>query len=131
MNRRLTISSHDELLSYIPHALGFRRPEGMVCLPMGGGPISRLDLPATTQDREPFISTLTDVYLRRHPAHRIALVAYGEDGLACLEALADLSQRLVEAPNGPDVGPMLWVIWGWVGRVIDETDVLLEGTLAA
>lgn len=23
------------------------------------------------------------------------------------------------------------VIWGWVGRVIDETDVLLEGTLAA
>ena len=121
MNRRLTISSHDELLSYIPHALGFRRPEGMVCLPMGGGPISRLDLPATTQDREPFLSTLTDVYLRRHPAHRIALVAYGENGLACLEALADLSQRLVEAPNGPDVGPMLWVNGDEWFDVLDRT----------
>lgn len=109
MNRTLNISSHDELLSYVPHALGFRRPEGMVCMPMGGGPISRLDLPATAKDKEPFLSTLTEVYLQRHPTQRIALIAYGENGLACIEALADLSERLVEAPNGPDVGPMLWV----------------------
>lgn len=109
MNRTLKISSHDELLSYVPHALGFRRPEGMVCVPLGGGPISRLDLPATTHEKEPFLSTLTDVYLHRHPAQRIALIAYGENGLACLEALADLSERLVEGPRGPDVGPMLWV----------------------
>ena len=109
MNRTLNISSHDELLSYVPHALGFRRPEGMVCVPLGGGPISRLDLPATARDREPLLSTLADVYLHRHPARHIALIAYGENGLACLEALADLSERLVEAPKGPDVGPMLWV----------------------
>ena len=109
MNRPLKISSHDELLSYVPHALGFRRPEGMVCVPLGGGPISRLDLPATARDREPLLSTLADVYLHRHPARHIALIAYGENGLACLEALADLSGRLVEGPRGPDVGPMLWV----------------------
>lgn len=109
MNRTLKLSSHDELLSYVPHALGFRRPQGMVCLPMGGGPISRTDLPSTPKEKEEFLSMLTDVYLHRHPTGRMVLVAYGEDGLACLEALADLSGRLVEAPNGPDVGPMLWV----------------------
>lgn len=109
MNRTLKISSHDELLSYVPHVLGFRRPQGMVCLPMGGGPISRLDLPPTEREKEPFLSTLADVYLNRHPTQRIALVAYGEDGRACLEALSDLGERLVENPRGPDVGPMLWV----------------------
>jgi len=109
MNRTLTISSHDELLSYVPHALGFRRPQGMVCLPMGGGPISRVDLPPTEREKEPFLSTLTDVYLNRHPTQRMALVAYGEDGRACLEALSELGERLVEDPNGPEVGPMLWV----------------------
>ena len=109
MNRTLKLSSHDELLSYVPHALGFRRPQGMVCMPMGGGPISRTDLPPTPKEKEQFLSMLADVYLHRHPTRRMVLVAYGEDGLACLEALADLSGRLVESRNGPDVGPMLWV----------------------
>ncbi|MCB0906934.1 MAG: DUF4192 domain-containing protein [Nocardioidaceae bacterium] len=110
MNRTLTLSSHDELLSYVPHALGFRRPQGMVCLPLGGdGPIARLDLPPTAREKEPFLSTLADVYLHRHPTRRIALVAYGEDGRACLDALSALGERLIEGRRGPDVGPMLWV----------------------
>ncbi|MEP9385577.1 DUF4192 domain-containing protein [Nocardioides sp. KR10-350] len=109
MNRTLTISSHDELLSYVPHVLGFRRPQGMVCLPMGGGPISRVDLPPTPREKEPFLSMLADVYLHRHPTRRVALVAYGEDGRACLEALSDLGERLIADPKGPEVGPMLWV----------------------
>lgn len=121
MNRALTISSHDELLSFVPHALGFRRPQGMVCLPMGGGPISRLDLPPTPREKEPFLDMLTDVYLRRHPAQRMALVAYGDDGHACLQALSELGDRLVADPNGPDVGPMLWVNG-------DEWFDVLEGT---
>lgn len=126
----LTISSHDELISYVPHLLRFH-PEGMVCVPIGGGPVSRLDLPPSHKEMEPFLQTLSDVYLRRHPTQRIALLAYGDDGKACIEALSALGDRLVSGHRGPDVGPMLWVICGWVGRVIDETDVLLEGTLAA
>jgi len=126
MNRTLKIRSHDELLSYVPHVLGFRRPEGMVCMPMGGGPISRIDLPATAREKEPFLSTLTDVYLRRHPTQRIALVAYGEDGLACLEALADLSERLVESSHGPDVGPMLWVNGDEWFDVLERTTGIID-----
>ena len=108
MNRTLKLSSHDEVISYVQHLLGFRRPQGMVCLPMGGGPHSRLDLPESRRDMEPFLKALTDVYLDRYPTKRIVLVAYGENGHACLEALSALGERLVSAPNGPDVGPMLW-----------------------
>jgi len=131
MNRTLKIRSHDELLSYLPHALGFRRPQGMVCMPMGGGPISRIDLPATAQEKEPFLSTLTDVYLRRHPTQRIALIAYGTDGLACLEALADLSQRLVDDPHGPDVGPMLWVNGDEWFDVLEQTTGTIDPDVRA
>jgi len=131
MNGTLKLSSHDELLSYVPHALGFRRPQGMVCMPMGGGPISRIDLPPAPRDKEAFLSTLTDVYLRRHPTHRIALVAYGEDELACLEALADLSSRLVEAPNGPDVGPMLWVNGDEWFDVLERTTGIIDPSVRA
>jgi len=104
----LTISSHDELISYVPHLLRFH-PEGMVCVPIGGGPISRLDLPPSHKEMEPFLQTLSDVYLRRHPTRRIALLAYGDDGKACIEALSALGDRLVSDHRGPDVGPMLWV----------------------
>ena len=104
----LTISSHDELISYVPHLLRFH-PEGMVCVPIGGGPVSRLDLPPSPRDMEPFLQTLSDVYLRRHPTQRIALLAYGDDGKACIEALSALGDRLVSDHRGPDVGPMLWV----------------------
>ena len=104
----LTISSHDELISYVPHLLRFH-PEGMVCVPLGGGPVSRLDLPPTPKEMEPFLQTLSDVYLRRHPTQRIALLAYGDDGKACIEALTKLGDRLLNDHRGPDVGPMLWV----------------------
>ena len=106
--KTLTISSHDELISYVPHLLRFH-PEGMVCVPLGGGPTSRLDLPPSREEMEPFLQTLSDVYLRRHPTQRIALLAYGDDGKACIEALSALGDRLGGDPRGPAVGPVLWV----------------------
>lgn len=110
MNNTLTIRSHDELIAYVPHALGFNRIESsMVCLAFGGGPTARLDLPDSPESMVPFLHQLSDVYLRRHPTRRVALIAFGEDGPACLEALAALGEALVNGDRGPDVGPMLWV----------------------
>lgn len=105
----LKISSHDELISYVPHTLGFQPESSMVCLAFSGGPTSRLDLPDSPSAMGPFLHELSDVYLRRHPTPRVALVAFGEDGLACLQALSALGETLVSSDRGPDVGPMLWV----------------------
>ncbi|GAW54767.1 DUF4192 domain-containing protein [Nocardioides sp. PD653] len=109
MNDVLTLRSHDEVISYIPHILGFRDPQGMVCLPMGGGPIARLDIPDSPEANEAFLDALAETYLHRHPTRRMVLVAFGEDQKACVDALSALSARLVSDPRGPDVGPVLWV----------------------
>lgn len=105
----LRIRSHDDLISSVPHLVRFH-PEGMVCVPLSGdGPIARLDLPPTPKEMEPFLQTLSDTYLRRHPTQRIALLAYGEDAKACIEALTELGDRLTNGQRHPDVGPILWV----------------------
>jgi hypothetical protein len=102
----LKISSHDELIALIPHTLGFRPVESLVCLPIGSGPAARVDLPASDDELEPWLKTLTDVYLHRHRPARVALVAFGEDGPRTVGALAALGDAL---SVGPDVGPVLWV----------------------
>jgi len=121
MTNVLKISSHEELISSIPHTLGFT-PRGMVCLAFGDGPTARLDIPESAEEMGEFLQTLADVYLHRHHPVRVALVAYGEDGRACVQALAALGEALVnsEVP-GPDVGPILWVNG-------EEWTDLLEGT---
>lgn len=104
-----TIRSHDELISYIPHLMGFHPDSSLVCVSLGGGPHSRIDLPSSPEQMHDLLQQLSDVYLHRHPVHRLALVAYGEKGLACLEALHSLSATLNYGGGGPDIGPMLWV----------------------
>ena len=121
MTNVLKISSHDELISSIPHTLGFT-PRGMVCLAFGDGPTARLDIPESPEEMGEFLQALTDVYLYRHHPDRVALVAYGEDGRACVQALAALGEALVNSEvRGPDVGPVLWVNG-------EEWTDLLEGT---
>jgi hypothetical protein len=100
------ISSHDELIAFIPHTLGFKPVESMVCIAIGGGPIARVDLPAARDELPPWLKTLTDVYLHTHHPARVALVAFGEDGHRTVEALAALGDAL---SAGPNVGPVLWV----------------------
>lgn len=121
MTNVLKISSHDELIAFIPHTLGFT-PRGMVCLALGGGPTARLDIPESPDEMGEFVQVLSDVYLHQHHPRRVALVAYGEDGPGCVQALAALGEALVSGERrGPDVGPMLWV------NGEEWTDVL-EGT---
>lgn len=121
MTNVLKISSHDELIASIPHTLGFT-PRGMVCLALGGGPTARLDIPESPDEMGEFVQVLSDVYLHQHHPRRVALVAYGEDGPGCMQALAALGEALVSGERrGPDVGPMLWV------NGEEWTDVL-EGT---
>ena len=106
MAEALKISSHDELIATIGHTLGFKPVESMICISMGGGPTARLDLPASPDELEPWLKTLTDVYLNTHHPARVALVAFGEDGPSTVEALAALADAL---SAGPAVGPVLWV----------------------
>lgn len=109
MTNVLKISSHDELIASIPHTLGFM-PQGMVCLALGGGPTARLDIPESLEEMGEFLEVLSDVYLRQHHPRRVALVAYGEDGPVCVQALAALGEALGSGEGrGLDVGPMLWV----------------------
>lgn len=122
MTNVLKISSHDELISSIPHTLGFTPSESMVCLSFGDGPTARVDLPDSPDEMGAWVQMLTDVYLHRHHPRRVALVAYGEDGRRCVEALAALGDALVKGEvSGPDVGPVLWVNG-------DQWTELLEGT---
>jgi hypothetical protein len=105
----LTINSHDELIAAIPHILRFRPIESVICLPLeGGGPTARVDLPASDEDLEPWLKTLTEVYLHTHHPPRVALVAFGEDGPRTVGALNALNTALSTDP-GPEVGPVLWV----------------------
>ena len=106
MAEALKITSHDELIAFIPHTLGFKPVESMVCIAIGGGPTARLDLPTSQDLLEPWLKTLTDVYLHSHHPARVALVAFGEDGPSTVKALAALGDAL---SAGPDVGPVLWV----------------------
>jgi hypothetical protein len=109
MTNVLKIGSHDELIASIPHTLGFT-PRGMVCLAFGGGPTARLDIPESPAEIDEFLRVLSDVYRHQHHPRRVALVAYGEDGPGCVQALAALGEALVSSDGrGPDVGPMLWV----------------------
>jgi hypothetical protein len=109
MTETRTISSHDELISYIPHLMGFHPDTSLVCVSVGGGPHSRIDLPSSPEEMEELLQQLSDVYLHRHPVPRLALVAYGDRGLACLEALNSLGATLNYGGGGPEIGPMLWV----------------------
>jgi Domain of unknown function (DUF4192) len=110
MTNVLRIRSHAELIASIPHTLGFRPESSMVCLAFGDGPTARLDLPGSPEEMHQFLGVLTDVYLHRHHASRMALVAYGEDGRACMQALASLGQALASGdPPRPEIGPVIWV----------------------
>jgi len=78
-----------------------------MCIPIGGDPSARVDLPSSRDEIEAWLAPLTDTYLHTHHPRRIALVAYAEDGPRAVETLARLSDALAE--EGPDVGPVLWV----------------------
>ena len=76
MTNVVKIRSYGELISSIPHTLGFTPSQSMVCLSFGDGPTARVDLPHSPEEMGEWVQMFTDVYLRRHHPRRVALVAY-------------------------------------------------------
>lgn len=117
----LAINSHGDLVAYVPNMLSFHPDNSMVCLSLDGGPSCRVDLPESPEDMSEFLDSLCDIYLRRHPARQVALLAFGQSGPDCLEALGALAEALSRHGRGPNLAAMLWVNG-------DEYFDVLEGT---
>ena len=49
-------TSPGELAALVPHLLGFRPAESMVCLAFGNAPVARVDLPTSESDIPAFVS---------------------------------------------------------------------------
>lgn len=105
----LAIDSPSDLIAYVPNLLGFHPESSMVCVAFGGGPTSRVDLPDSPEEMPDFLDMLCDVYLQHHPTRQVALLAFGDDSRACLEALAALGEALSSDGRGPSIPAMLWV----------------------
>ena len=50
MNDVMRVRSPGELVAAIPHVLGFVPEDSVVCVPLGGGPVARLDHPHDEED---------------------------------------------------------------------------------
>jgi hypothetical protein len=105
MDDAVTITSPAELVALVPHMLGFRPDESMVCLPFGNAPVARVDLPTSESDVPTLVSTLADVYGRFSGAP-MALVAFSDDPHRALQAMGPLVDAL---GAGRQLGPVLWV----------------------
>ena len=83
MNNTLTIRSHDELIAYVPHLLGFQRIESsMVCLAIGGGgPTARLDLPDSPEAMRQFVRESAVTYW-----HQSCTAKMGRDAMSVVNA---------------------------------------------
>jgi len=105
MDDAVTVTSPGELVALVPHLLGFRPAESMVCLAFGNAPVARVDLPTSESDIPAFVSALAEVY-GRLSGTPMALVAFSEDPHRALQALGPLVDRLGQ---GRQLGPVLWV----------------------
>ena len=105
MDDAVTVTSPGELVALVPHLLGFRPAESMVCLAFGNAPVARVDLPTSESDIPDFVSALAEVY-GRLSGTPMALVAFSEDPRRALQALGPLVDRLGQ---GRQLGPVLWV----------------------
>ena len=50
MDDAVTVSSPGELVGLVPHVLGFRPAESMVCVPFGNAPVAQVHLPTWESD---------------------------------------------------------------------------------
>lgn len=77
----LVVQTPDELLSALPHMLGFEAQESIILVPVSKGlPMARVDLPRTARDRDQVTSSLSGPYGRNaRPGATVALVCITED----------------------------------------------------
>ncbi|PUA81065.1 DUF4192 domain-containing protein [Nocardioides currus] len=92
----LVVQSPDELLSAVPHVLGFRPEESIVLVPFRPGlPIVRLDLPTTARDRDKAWDAVSGPYGRHaRPGAVLAVLCFTEDRRSAGLASQHMSNRL-------------------------------------
>ncbi|KRB75065.1 hypothetical protein ASE01_17015 [Nocardioides sp. Root190] len=92
----LVVNSPDELLAAVPHLLGFNPEESIVLLPLHPGlPVTRVDMPKSTLDREKVWNALSGPYGRHaRPGARVAILCFTEGRLFARLGSEDLSDRL-------------------------------------
>ena len=78
---KFSVHSPDELISVIPHLLGFNPQESLVLVPLSPElPVARLDLPTSAREREHAWESVSDVYTRHaQPGATVGLVAFAAD----------------------------------------------------
>lgn len=92
----LVVNTPDELLAAVPHLLGFSPEESIVLLPLRPGlPVTRVDMPKSTSDREQVWDALSGPYGRHaRPGARVAILCFTEGRLFATLGSKDLSGRL-------------------------------------
>lgn len=104
----LVVNTPDELLAAVPHLLGFNPEESIVLLPLHPGlPITRVDMPKNTTEREQVWEALSGPYGRHaRPGARVAILCFTENRLFARLGSEDLSDRLATLGIGTHV--RLW-----------------------
>lgn len=78
---KFSVRSPDELISVIPHVLGFTPRDSLVLVPLSPElPAARVDLPTSAREREQAWESIGDVYARHaRPGAKIGLVSFSAD----------------------------------------------------
>lgn len=92
----ISVRTPDELIAVIPHLLGFRPEESIVCLPMRCDlPVARVDLPTTGRDRDEVWNSIRDAYSRyAQPGSSVAIVCLTADRQLADQVAQDFAARL-------------------------------------
>lgn len=105
----MRLTSPEAMVAAIPYVLGLDPTECLVVVPLGrGGPMSRIDMPVTTVDRETVTEALVATaaqHLDREPA--VAVVCFSGSNETSVVATDHLATSLESV--GISVGPRLWV----------------------
>lgn len=130
MSRVMRVRGPGELVAAVPYLLGFTPQDSVVCVPLGGGPVARLDFPHEEGDIDPAVSALALPYLRDRLD--VAVLLMTDDRAAAEKTGLALRRRLESQVRVP---LMLWVdasLWtdlatGESGEILQQT----RDTLAA
>lgn len=78
---KFSVRSPDELISVIPHILGFTPRHSLVLVPLSPElPAARVDLPTSAREREQAWDSIGGVYARHaRPGAKVGLVSFAAD----------------------------------------------------
>ena len=95
----VVVATPDELLSALPHMLGFNARESLILVPVSRGlPLARIDLPRTAADRDQVLQSLRGPYGRNaSPGAMVALVCLTEDRRSAELTSQDVAAGLEKA----------------------------------